>query len=46
MTFSIEPATNDAANDNSYVEHAVWSPSDIARYDATCHGRSDSQVPI
>lgn len=36
----------DAANDNSYVEHAAWSPSDIDRYNATCHVRHESQVPI
>jgi hypothetical protein len=36
----------DPANDNSYVQHATWSPPDIARYVATCHGRPDSQVPI
>jgi hypothetical protein len=37
---------DDPARDASYVEHADWSTSDVARYEASCHGRPESQVPI
>jgi hypothetical protein len=30
----------------SYVKHASWRPTTITRYQATCHGRPTSQVPI
>lgn len=32
--------------DESYVEHQPWTPGEISRYTASCHGRPDSQVPI
>jgi hypothetical protein len=32
--------------DQSYVEHQPWTPREISRYSASCHGRPDSQVPI
>jgi hypothetical protein len=33
-------------NDPSYVEHRRWTPADIVRYHASCHGRPESEVPI
>jgi hypothetical protein len=33
-------------NDPSYVQHQHWTPSEITRYRATCHGRPESEVPI
>jgi hypothetical protein len=33
-------------NDPSYVEHRHWTPADIVRYRASCHGRPESEVPI
>lgn len=33
-------------NDPSYVRHQRWTPAEIGRYRATCHGRPESEVPI
>jgi hypothetical protein len=33
-------------DDGSYIKRATWTPGNINRYEATCHGRPTSQVPI
>ncbi|HEX5556170.1 MAG TPA: hypothetical protein VFX13_00980 [Gaiellales bacterium] len=33
-------------NDRSYVQHHRWTPLEITRYRATCHGRPESEVPV
>ena len=42
MTWYLPPAKHDP----SYVQHQHWTPSEITRYRATCHGRPESEVPV